>query len=45
MTDFFDRGLHYLGQTQKSNTFVLNIGAMDGIMFDEMHSYCTNVGF
>jgi len=38
MIDIFDRALHYLGQNQK-NVFVLNIGAMDGIMFDEMCAY------
>jgi len=46
MSDFFDRALHYLGQNQKNNrVFVLNIGAMDGVMFDEMHGYTTMYNF
>lgn len=38
MSDFFDKALHYLGQNSK-DTFVINIGAMDGVMFDEMVGY------
>jgi len=46
MSDFFDRTLHFLGQNQKThNVFVINIGAMDGIMFDEMHGYSTMYNF
>lgn len=41
MSNFFDKSLHYLGKKQ-DNVFVLNIGAMDGVLFDEMIGY-TNV--
>jgi|SRR5579872_409285 len=44
MSDFFDRALHFLGQ-HSTNTFVLNIGAMDGIMFDEMYGYTAMYNF
>lgn len=47
MTDFFDMALHYLGQNKPNNVnvFVINIGAMDGIMFDEMYGYTTMYNF
>jgi FkbM family methyltransferase len=40
MSSFFDKALHHLGKTNKE-TFVMNIGAMDGVMFDEMIGYTT----
>jgi FkbM family methyltransferase len=46
MTDYFDTALHYLGQNNKDRkTFVMNIGSMDGVMFDEMHAYSAMYGF
>jgi FkbM family methyltransferase len=39
MSDFFDIALHHLGKTKKSENTALNIGAMDGVMFDEMIGY------
>jgi FkbM family methyltransferase len=45
MADLFDKALHYLGQTQKDKVFAINIGAMDGVMFDEMYAYATMYGF
>jgi FkbM family methyltransferase len=44
MNDFFDKALHYLGKKQKETT-ALNIGAMDGVMFDEMIGYTNMYGF
>lgn len=38
MSKYFDKSLHYLGNKNKLQ-FVLNIGAMDGVMFDEMSGY------
>ena len=46
--DFFDKGLHHLGKTHKSgsnSTFVINIGSMDGVMFDEMYGYSSMYDF
>ena len=40
MDNFFDKSLHYLGQNQK-DIISLNIGSMDGVMFDEMIGYTT----
>lgn len=47
MADFFDSALHYLGDQNKKNgdIFVMNIGSMDGITFDEMHAYTTMYNF
>lgn len=45
MTNIFDNALHYLGQNKTNKIFVLNIGAMDGMMFDEMHGYTTMYNF
>lgn len=42
-TDIFDKSLHYLGQTTKP--FVINIGAMDGVLFDEMYAYSSMYNF
>lgn len=44
MDDLFDKALHYLGRNKK-DTFVINIGAMDGVMFDEMVGYTNMYGF
>ena len=44
MENFFDKGLHYIGKNQ-TNVFVLNIGAMDGVMFDEMIGYTNTYNF
>ena len=34
MTDLFDKVLHYCGR-KGDNLFLINVGAMDGILFDE----------
>jgi FkbM family methyltransferase len=44
MSNFFDITLHYLGQNQE-NVFIVNIGAMDGIMFDEIYKYTSIYNF
>jgi FkbM family methyltransferase len=44
MSNFFDKGLHFLGKNEK-NVFVLNIGAMDGVLFDEMIGYTNMYNF
>jgi FkbM family methyltransferase len=44
MNNFFDKALHYLGKKQKE-TVALNIGAMDGVMFDEMIGYTNMYGY
>jgi len=38
MNNYFDKAVHYLGQNNK-NIFIINIGAMDGITFDELYGY------
>jgi FkbM family methyltransferase len=38
MSNFFDKSLHHLGKNQ-DQVFVMNIGAMDGVLFDEMIGY------
>jgi len=44
MENFFDKSLHYLGQNKK-DVFVMNIGAMDGVLFDEMIGYTNMYNF
>lgn len=44
MDNFFDKGLHYIGK-KGINTLVLNIGAMDGVLFDEMIGYTKMYNF
>jgi len=44
MKNFFDKSLHYLGNT-KQNITALNIGSMDGVMFDEMIGYTNMYNF
>ena len=44
MNNFFDKTLHYLGKKSKNIT-ALNIGSMDGIMFDEMIGYTNMYNF
>jgi hypothetical protein len=44
MENFFDKAVHYLGKTNP-NTFVMNIGAMDGVMFDELIGYTNMYNF
>jgi hypothetical protein len=44
MDNFFDKSLHYLGK-QNNEVVALNIGAMDGIMFDEMIGYTNMYGY
>jgi len=44
MDNFFDKGLHYLGKN-KNNVLVLNLGAMDGVLFDEMIGYTKMYNF
>lgn len=45
MDNFFDKALHYLGKTSKDKVFVLNVGAMDGVTFDEMIGYTNMYNF
>lgn len=42
--DYFDLYLHYKGK-QKETVFSVNIGAMDGVMFDELIGYSTMYNF
>ena len=44
MSNFFDKSLHYLGKNDQ-NIFVMNIGAMDGVLFDEMIGYTKSYKF
>jgi FkbM family methyltransferase len=44
MSNFFDKGVHYLGN-KNQNVFVLNIGAMDGVLFDELIGYTNMYNF
>jgi FkbM family methyltransferase len=44
MSNFFDKALHHLGKT-KQDVFVMNIGAMDGVLFDEMIGYTKMYNF
>ena len=44
MDNFFDKSLHFLGKTNKNIT-ALNIGSMDGVMFDEMIGYTKMYNF
>ena len=44
MDNFFDKSLHFLGKTNNTIT-ALNIGSMDGIMFDEMFGYTKMYNF
>jgi FkbM family methyltransferase len=38
MNDIFDKILHHFGSAKES-LFVINIGAMDGVMFDDLSGY------
>ena len=38
MEDFFDKVLHYYGR-KGEKLFMINIGAMDGVLFDGMSGY------
>ena len=44
MSNFFDKALHYLGKNTE-DVFVMNIGAMDGVLFDEMIGYTNSYNF
>jgi FkbM family methyltransferase len=44
MDNFFDKAVHFLGKTNP-NTFIMNIGAMDGVMFDELIGYTNMYDF
>jgi FkbM family methyltransferase len=44
MENFFDKSLHFLGKTNNTIT-ALNIGSMDGVMFDEMIGYTNMYNF
>jgi FkbM family methyltransferase len=44
MENFFDKTLHFLGKTN-TNITALNIGSMDGVMFDEMIGYTNMYNF
>ena len=43
-TDYFNDALHHLGK-KGEKLFTLNIGAMDGITFDEMSGYIKMYNF
>jgi len=45
--NYFDKALRYIGSRIDlyANPFVINIGAMDGVMFDEMIGYTNSYGF
>ena len=42
--DFFDKAVRYIGST-KEKVFFVSVGAMDGIMFDEICGYANLFGF
>lgn len=44
MTNYTDKALHYLGRNGIPATFI-NIGAMDGVMFDDLIGYITMYNF
>lgn len=44
MKNFFDKAVHYLGKNCP-DTFIINIGAMDGVMFDELVGYTNTYKF
>ena len=44
MSDIFDKVLHYYGR-KSVKLFCINIGAMDGVMFDELVGYSKSYGF
>ncbi len=44
MKNIFDKSVHYLGNKRK-DIFIVNIGAMDGVMFDELIGYTNMYGF
>jgi FkbM family methyltransferase len=44
MSDLFDKFLHHRGG-QGEKLFFLNIGAMDGVLFDELSGYSHRYGF
>ena len=44
MSNFFDKAVHHLGKNNP-NTFIMNIGAMDGVMFDELIGYTNMYNF
>ena len=44
MQNFFDKSLHFLGKNY-DQVFVINIGAMDGVLFDEMIRYTRTYKF
>jgi FkbM family methyltransferase len=45
MDNFFDKALHYLGKKNGDQNLALNIGSMDGVMFDEMIGYTNTYNF
>jgi len=44
MTDIFDRVLHHYGR-KGEKLFSINIGAMDGVLFDELIGYTNSYDF
>jgi FkbM family methyltransferase len=38
ISDLFDKGVHYIGRNFK-DVKTINIGAMDGVLFDELYGY------
>ena len=45
MDNFFDKALHHLGKKNGDQNLALNIGSMDGVMFDEMIGYTNMYNF
>lgn len=39
MSTYHNQTLHYLGKTKKKDVFVVNIGAMDGVSFDDTRGF------
>lgn len=44
ITDLFDKATHFLGKNY-TDVVTINIGAMDGVMFDELYGYSSMYGF
>jgi FkbM family methyltransferase len=44
ITDLFDKGVHHIGKTMK-DVVTINIGAMDGVLFDELYGYSNMYDF
>jgi FkbM family methyltransferase len=44
ITDLFDKGVHYIGKNM-TDVVTINIGAMDGVLFDELQGYSSMYNF